>query len=308
MLGVGFVWSWRIVHAPSRIDFITSVLGGPLRTERKYSALVSSVEGQPVPADEQVVGSVLPKDRDLVRWLLTVGACYLAFALVLVLLAGDDALRVLGYVIDVPMAVLAGAVLVRVTRLRQLQRRTRLRPALLAPQLAAGIALAGVPDVRVRVGSRAVGSSYRAGRHGVVLLNDALLDRIPVATTFIVAHELAHLARHDTLRQTVVAVYLLTISALSVWVLPWPVAAGVAAIAFALAVTYTWMRELECDRIASRCAGQRSGVAAMDAFTKWRVRNPLRRLWGAFSHPPMSLRRNAVLDPERMTGWFGPKD
>src|SRR5262249_57876192 len=122
---------------------------------------------------------------------------------------------------------------------RQSQPRTRLRPALLAPQLAAWIALASIPDVRVRVGSRAVGRSDRAGRHGVVLLNDTLLDRIPLATTFIVAHELAHLARHDTLRQTVVAVYLLTISALSLWVLPWPVAAGVAATAAVLAVTYT---------------------------------------------------------------------
>ncbi|MFC0539986.1 M48 family metalloprotease [Kutzneria chonburiensis] len=269
---------------------------------------MSSVEGQPVPADEQVVGSVLPRDRDLVRWLASVGGCYLAAALLLVLLAGEDALRVLGYVVDVPMAVLAAAVLIRVARLRQLQRRTRLRPALLAPQLAAGIALAGIPDVRVRVGSRAVGRSYRAGRHGVVLLNDGMLDRIPLATTFVVAHELAHLARHDTLRQTVVAVYLLTISALSLWVLPWPAAAVIACIALTLAVTYTWTRELDCDRIASRCAGQRSGVAAMDAFTKWRSRNPLTRLWGAFSHPPLSLRRNAVLDPERMTGWFGPKD
>jgi Zn-dependent protease with chaperone function len=251
---------------------------------------------------------VLPKDRDLVRWLVAVGGCYLAAALMLVLLSGEDALRVLGYVVDVPMAVLAAAVLVRVGRLRQLQRRTRLRPALLAPQLAAGIALAGIPDVRVRVGSRSVGRSYRAGRHGVVLLNDTLLDRIPLATTFVVAHELAHLARHETLRQTVVAVYLLTIAALSVWVLPWPVAAMVAAIAAALAVTYAWMRELECDRIASRCAGQRSGIAAIDAFAKWRGRNPVVRLWGMFSHPPLSLRRNAVLDPQRMSGWFGPKD
>jgi len=251
---------------------------------------------------------VLPRDRDLVRWLAVVGGGYLAAGLALVLAAGEDALRVLGYVVDVPMAVLAAAVLVRVARLRQMQRRTRLRPALLAPQLAAGIALAGVPDVRVRVGSRAVGRSYRAGRHGVVLLNDTLLDRVPIATTFIVAHELAHLARHETLRETVVAVYLLTISALSLWVLPLPMAAMVVACAGALAVTYVWTRELDCDRIAARCAGQRSGVAAMDAFTKWRTRNPLVRLWGAFGQPPLSLRRNAVLDPDRMTGWFGPKD
>jgi hypothetical protein len=83
------------------------------------------------------------------------------------------------------------------------------------------------------------------------------------------------------------------------------VVAGTAAV---LAVTYTWTRELDCDRIATRCAGQRSGVAAIDAFEKWQARNPLRRLWGVVSHPPLSLRRNAVLDPERMTGWFGPKD
>ena len=38
------------------------------------------MEGQPVPADEQVVGSVLPRDRDLVRWLAVVGGCYLAAA------------------------------------------------------------------------------------------------------------------------------------------------------------------------------------------------------------------------------------
>jgi Zn-dependent protease with chaperone function len=267
--------------------------------DRKYAAHVSSVEGQPVPADEQVVGSVLPRDRDLVRWLVAVGGCYLAAALVLVLSAGENALRVLGYVVDVPMAVLASAVLIRVFRLRQLCRRTRLRPALLAPQLAAGIALAGIPDVRVRVGSRAIGWSYRAGRHGVVLLNDVLLDRVPLATTFVVAHELAHLARHDTLRQTVVAVYLATVVALSAWVLPWQVAVGVAVAAVVLAVTYTWRRELDCDRIAARCAGQRSGIAAIDAFTRWRVRNPLVRLCGAFSHPPLSSRRNAVRAPER---------
>ncbi|MFI9388770.1 M48 family metalloprotease [Kutzneria sp. NPDC052558] len=269
---------------------------------------MSSVEGQPVPADEQVVGSVLPRDRDLVRWLAWVSGCYVVAGLALVLVAGEDALRVLGYVVDVPMAVLAAAVLVRVGRLRQMQRRTRLRPALLAPQLAAGIALAGVPDVRVRVGSRSVGRSYRAGRHGVVLLNDTLLDRVPIATTFVVAHELAHLARHETLRKTVVAVYLLTLCALSLWVLPWQMAAVVLVGAVVLAVTYTWTRELDCDRIAARCAGQRSGVAAMDAFAKWRSRNPLVRLWGVFGQPPLSLRRNAVLDPERMTGWFGPKD
>ncbi|AHH95299.1 hypothetical protein KALB_1929 [Kutzneria albida DSM 43870] len=266
------------------------------------------MEEQPVPADEQVVGAALPKDGQLVRWLLAVSLTYLAAAALLAWLSGAQALRVLGFAVDVPMALLALAVIIRLARLRQVCRSRALRPALLAPQLAAGVALAGIPDVRVRVGTRAVGRSYRAGRHAVVLLNDGLLEQVPLATTFVVAHELGHVARHDSLRQTVVAVYLVTTLALTVWVLPpagWAV--GVLAV-LGLATTYTWSRELDCDRIGSRCAGQRSAVAAIETFGRLRTANPLLRLWAQVSHPPLSLRRNAVLDPERTCGWFGPRD
>lgn len=270
---------------------------------------MASVEEQPVPADEQVVGAALPGDRQLIWWLVYVSAGYVAVSVLLVWMAGADALRLAGFAVDVPMALLALAVIARLARLRQLCRRSSLRPALLAPQLAAGVAIAGIPDVRVRVGSKSLGRSYRAGRHGVVLLNETLLDKAPTATSFVVAHELAHLARHDTLRQAVLTVYLVTLLALMAFVLPTMAWFVVAVVVIGLAVTYTWQRELDCDRIGALCAGERSAIAAVGVFERLMPRNPLRRLWAWLTHPPLSLRRKAVLDPARTAGgWFGPKD
>jgi Zn-dependent protease with chaperone function len=175
-----------------------------------------------------------------------------------------------------------------------------------APELAGALADAGVREtevVCVPAGSRLVGKStgraYRWGPRGTVVLRGSLKRARPDLVRFIVAHEAAHIARDDA--STGVLAWACALGVLEVAVLgpdPWLYVAAVVGWP-----AYTWLRELACDRFATRVAGRTPAkefiayLQIIDAEARKRsaARRLRRAVRSALTHPPTRLRR-AVID------------
>jgi hypothetical protein len=175
------------------------------------------------------------------------------------------------------------------------------------PGLCAALAPTGLRDVKVfrdpggRFTGRSAGAARRFGRGGMIFLRPSSRKTHPDITRFIAAHEVAHLARNDSMSDA------LTVACLAALV-------GVAAAtrpsdllwlwipAEALVVTLRWCQEIVCDRIAANVAGPiptNEYVAHLGRAAARRRRRPFlprirAQFMGRLTHPPLCIRRSAL--------------
>jgi Zn-dependent protease with chaperone function len=177
-----------------------------------------------------------------------------------------------------------------------------------APLLAARLAGSGVRRLFVLPSTKLVGSAFRRGPTAYVAVHPAILRRHDAATRFVLAHELAHLARSDTARRIVVVAYATAAGGAALvetilqgrhrwalWLLP---------LAYLAVLTgFNWTRELDCDRLAVATGGRDGALLCLA-----RLRDASRRavagrstwpgrakVWLALRldllvHPPLRLR------------------
>jgi Zn-dependent protease with chaperone function len=173
------------------------------------------------------------------------------------------------------------------------------------PGLRAALASARLRDVTVicvpggRLTGRGTGQARRHGRAGMIFLRPAMKRGDPDLARFVTAHEAAHLARDDisTLNVAVaclIGLFLVAASSAQAGCLLVPACLGFIAL--------QWRSEIACDRLALRAAGRIPAdlfLAQLAAGDERRRKHPLPRrlvkqLAVLLSHPPTSVRRNAL--------------
>jgi len=169
--------------------------------------------------------------------------------------------------------------------------------------LEAALRPAGVRKVHVLACDRVRGlaRNYQAGDTGLILILDSLL-RQPELIRFFIAHEAAHLARHDTVLRprlvTTVACCWLAVA------LSWPLALAAAPLLLLVFAVYSRRMELSCDVIAAHWTGAAAARASLRLLLRLRdqsARGRAARLRGQLTYPPAE-RRLAVIDQVRAGG------
>jgi Zn-dependent protease with chaperone function len=227
------------------------------------------------------------------------------------LLGPDPILSVL------PLATLAGTAAARpVTRFRMSlllgarQYRPLPRDQAVAA-LEAALRPAGIRQVHVLACDqvRGLARNYQAGDAALILILDSLL-RQPELIRFFIAHEAAHLARHDTVLRP-----LLINTAACCWLavaLSWPLAVAAAPLIGLAFAVYSRRMELSCDRIAARWTGAAAARFSLGLLIRLRdqgTRGRAARLRGQLTYPPVE-RRLAVVDQvcAANQGWAAGQD
>jgi Zn-dependent protease with chaperone function len=180
------------------------------------------------------------------------------------------------------------------------------------PALRIALASSGIRDVAVYSAAERPflwglgGLALRSGRRGWIILRGYLNDPAqtdPDLARFIAAHEVAHIARDDSMTGDLASVGRFCIAVIvlltrpDAWWLLIPLAAVVPLI--------SWRAELACDRMAAQITGPIAARQEIASFRRAdqesRRRRPLRRLgsrlWGLRTHPTPRMRYEAI---ERM--------
>jgi hypothetical protein len=204
-----------------------------------------------------------------------------------------------GVLLATPILVLLLGFPLRRARLRQLVADARFLtlagdPA--ARALSTALAPAGLREVVLRTGpARGLARNFRAGPRAVLLVHQDLLSR-PDPAAFFLAHEAAHLARHDGARRPVVVT-----SVLAAWfclVLAWHPAVVALPLLIVGAAAFNHAMELDCDRIAASWIGSAPAEHALEILETARQRMQLTTLQlirRKLTYPLPDRRLHAVL-------------
>lgn len=230
-------------------------------------------------------------------WVVAVLVGYAVLALPLVALASPGQ-RVLA----AGLVVLSPALLFGIGRLlapRAVRQRLRHGDVEQVPAigLAAALSDAGVRDLIVacvaggRLAPRSAGRAYRWGATGIIMLRPVLKQAQPDLTRFVVAHEAAHLSRADTITGMLTVNGL--ISVIDTALITNPPAIWLALLGLLGMVVHNWLRELDCDRIATLATGH----AATKQFIAYlsRADSHSRGFLARLTHPPTRLRQRTII-------------
>ncbi len=247
----------------------------------------------------------LPGRAASLRRIAAAALAFVGICAVIALLGGPDGAEaaVLGSVLMIFALIIVPAILM----LRPGRARSRCAgkppaPTVVAPDIARSLATCGVTTVEIYMPAKRVrrpNLGFGVGRFGFIRVSPILMAS--PSGRFVLAHEVAHVARRDSILMTfstVASLYLVVASAatlnLEVFLL-----GTLGGLVFAAGCR--WGAEIGCDRIATRWVGR---DAAQLGFTV--MRNGMRLLrrkpvgfvrWALAwrTHPPVWLRRRLAL-------------
>ena len=197
--------------------------------------------------------------------------------------------------------------LVRVIHLRRLRSAARYRAVTdnpVAGELLEALKATGLHRLDVRTGAKVKGiaRSLRAGRSGVVVIDELVLAR-PAGARFFLAHEAAHLARYDSLRRP--ATDVCALACLCYAGTGWPPAYLAIVPLIVAAACRNHAMELDCDRIATQWAGLDAAertMAWLVSLDRNRRLTPARRFRRLLTYPEPAHRLTAVREAAKATG------
>lgn len=189
--------------------------------------------------------------------------------------------------------------LIRLLHLRRMRSRASGRAPTGEPtagELLAALKGSGLRQLDVVTGAKVKGlaRSIRAGRNGVIIVDELILAN-QGAAAFFLAHEAAHVARYDSLRRPVTDTCALV--CLYYLGLGWPPAFLALIPLIAAAAWRNRAMELDCDRIATLWTGlhpAEQAMAVLAAIDRHRPPTFLRRVRRLLTYPEPARRLNEV--------------